>query len=424
MVGATHGMTHGTTVAPDVRLAAALHAAGVRAGHRISLLLEPGPVRGAVVAAAFRLGAVVVAASPALGERAAADAHAAAEPDVVVADRRGLRVARRLRTPFLRVATERRRLAVSGSVPVQDLVGRHLLVALPAAPDPQGDAALLFAASDTPCEGPLGVHWTRADLADLAAPSARTAQSAQPAVAPHDGPPRRGGPRAATLALANELVASVAGGQHQAGFGQLVGRVHEHAPQGQHETPADGAARVLRDLRGEDALDHREEQAHVVDGHVGPHPATRAGVVERTGEQGGGAALDRREAGVARVGGVHGGEQARGIDLQRADLGDQVLEQPLRGQSGDVLLQGLDARGVDGLDQGGAVGEVPVERAPADARALGDPVERDGGTGLAEHALGRGDDPRPVPDRVPSLAHPAESRGRRRAGPRRLSAAR
>jgi hypothetical protein len=407
----------GATVAPDVRLAAALHSAGVRAGHRVSLLVDPGPVRGAVVAAAFRLGAVLVAASPDLGEQAAADAHAAAQPDVVVADRHGLRVARRLRTPFLRLATERRRLTVGGTVPVHDLVARHLLVALPAAPDPYGDAALLFAASDDPHEGALGVHWTRAELAALAAQAAGPVPVAGPA------PVRRGGPRAATAALARELVASVAGGQHQGGFRQLVGRVHEHAAQGQHEAPADGVGRALGDLRGEDALDHREEQAHVVDRHVGADPVARAGVVERAGEQGGGAALDRSEAGVARVRGVHGGEQPGGVDLQRADLGHQVLEQVLRGQGGDVQLQGLDARGVDRLDQGGAVGEVPVEGAPADAGALGDAVEGDGRPGLAEHALGRGDDPRPVPHRVPSLAHPAEGRGRPRR-PRRLSAAR
>lgn len=391
----------GVPVAPDVRLAAALHSAGVRAGHRVSLLVDPGPVRGAVVAAAFRLGAVLVAASPELGERAAADAHAAAEPDVVVADRRGQRVARRLRTPFLRVGTERRRLAVGGAVPVHDMVTRHLLLALPADPGPDGDAALLFAASDAPGEGPLGVHWTRADLTALAASAPGSATAV-----PHRGP------RAATTALARDLVASVVGGQHEGGLRQLVRRVEQDAPQREHQAPADGRARPLGVLHGQDALRHGEQQPDVVDRHVGPHPAAPARVVERTGEQRGGAALDHREPAVAGVGGVHGGEQPGGVGLQGADLRDQVLEQPLRGQGRDVPLERLDARGVDGGDEGGAVGEVPVERAAADAGALRDPVERDRGPGLPEHALGRGDDPRPVPHRVPSLAHPAEGRGR------------
>lgn len=179
-----------------LRLASALHAAGVRSGHRVSLLLAPGPARSASVAAALRLGAVVVAASPDLSEDDVAAAHAAARPDVVVGDRRGLRVARRLRGPALWLAADRPRLAdrfLAGGLPLADLVTRHLLLALPPVPGPDGDAALLFVRSDRPGEGPLGVHWTRSDLAALGASSA-------------DRPTATRGPRAASAPLARELL--------------------------------------------------------------------------------------------------------------------------------------------------------------------------------------------------------------------------
>lgn len=179
-----------------LRLASALHAAGVRAGHRVSLLLGPGPERSATVAAALRLGAVVVATGPDLPEPEVAAAHAAARPDVVVGDRQGLRLARRLRGPALWLAADRPRLADrlgGGALPLADLVTRHLLVALPGAPDPDGDAALLFVPSAG--EGPLGVHWTRADLAALAV------RGAGEPLAPR-------GPRAVSVPLALDLLAA------------------------------------------------------------------------------------------------------------------------------------------------------------------------------------------------------------------------
>lgn len=191
--------------ARSVRLASALHAAGVRAGHRVSLLLPPGPARSAAVAACLRLGAVAVAASPALPEPDVAAAHAAARPDVVVGDRHGLRLVRRLRGPALWLAADRPRLAdrlVGGGLPLDDLVTRHLLVALPPLPDPDGDAALLFVPSDRPGEGPLGVHWTRSDLAVLAvAPAPRPGAVA--------ATPR--GARAASTPLARELLTAAGG---------------------------------------------------------------------------------------------------------------------------------------------------------------------------------------------------------------------
>ncbi|GIG37683.1 AMP-binding protein [Cellulomonas pakistanensis] len=184
-----------------VRLAAALHSAGVRAGHRVSLVLGPGPARSATVAACLRLGAVVVVVSPDLPAAEVAAAHAAARPDVVVGDRDGLRLVHRLRGPALRLAADRPRLAdrfVGGALPLVDLVTRHLLVALPPEPDPDGDAALLFVRSDRPGEGPLGVHWTHADLDALA----RSTGGGD-----RQGPVSRGA-RAASVPLARDVLAA------------------------------------------------------------------------------------------------------------------------------------------------------------------------------------------------------------------------
>lgn len=183
------------------RLASALHSAGVRANHRVSLVLGPGPARSATVAACLRLGAVVVAASPDLPDAEVASAHAAARPDVVVGDRHGLRLVRSLREPALWLAADRPRLAdrfVGGALPLIDLVTRHLLVALPPVPDPHGDAALLFVPSDRPGEGPLGVHWTHGDLEALAGASGG-AESAAPweADGAVSGPGLRSAPRGA-----------------------------------------------------------------------------------------------------------------------------------------------------------------------------------------------------------------------------------
>lgn len=202
------------------RLASALHSAGVRAGHRVSLVLGPRPARSATVAACLRLGAVVVATSPDLPEPQVAAAHAAARPDVVVADRHGLRLVRRLRGPALWLAADRPRLAdrfVGGALPLVDLVTRHLLVALPPLPDPEVDAALLFVPSDRPGEGPLGVHWTRADLGALAGeraggePAHGDPAGGESAAAPGAGAWVARGARAASAPLARDLLAAASG---------------------------------------------------------------------------------------------------------------------------------------------------------------------------------------------------------------------
>jgi acyl-CoA synthetase (AMP-forming)/AMP-acid ligase II len=152
----------------SLRIASGLHAAGLRRGDRLSLLAAPGAERTAVAFACWRLGVVVVVASAGLGRREQLRAHAAARPQAVVADSRGLLLTRALRTPRLRIATERLPvvdgLALGARYHLADLVTRRLLHSLPPQPSPDDDAALVFAATG---DEPVGVHYTRSDLVHL-----------------------------------------------------------------------------------------------------------------------------------------------------------------------------------------------------------------------------------------------------------------
>ncbi|MGN8244216.1 AMP-binding protein [Cellulomonas soli] len=170
----------------SLQIASALHAVGVRQGDRISLLVEAGPERTAVAYACWRLGAVVVATAPELTLREEAQAHAAARPQVVVADSRGLLLTRALRTPRLRIATERvpvlDELALGARYHLADLVTRRLLIALPEPPGPDDDAALVFAPSD---DEPIGAYYTQSDLGHLR-------ELLEPVVVGRDDPSRIG----------------------------------------------------------------------------------------------------------------------------------------------------------------------------------------------------------------------------------------
>ncbi|GAA3801723.1 AMP-binding protein [Cellulomonas soli] len=151
----------------SVQIASGLHAVGVRHGDRVSLIVEPGPERTAVAYACWRLGAVVVTTAPELTLRQQAQAHAVARPEVVVADSRGLVLTRGLRSPRLRIATERvpvlDELALGARYHLADLVTRRLLLSLPLPPAPDDDAALVFAGTGEP----VGVHYTQSDLGRL-----------------------------------------------------------------------------------------------------------------------------------------------------------------------------------------------------------------------------------------------------------------
>lgn len=169
---------HGSTVSwrllsrRTAQLASALHAAGVRRGDRVAVLARTGPTRTAVAYACWRLGAVVVAVADDASRREQARALDIARPVAVVGDRAALLLTRRLPSVRLRVGTERLPLLdapVLGSrLHVADLVARHLLVSLPAAPDPDDEAALLFARPE-PGEDPVGVFYTQRELGHVGA---------------------------------------------------------------------------------------------------------------------------------------------------------------------------------------------------------------------------------------------------------------
>jgi olefin beta-lactone synthetase len=145
-------------------VANALTSAGVRAGHRVVLLIEPGIELTAVVYACWRLGAVIVVADAGLGVRRLGRALRGSGGDWVVAARRGLVAARALRVPG-------RRLGV-GSVPSSILLGDAHLdritmavtvapVAPPALAD-DDDCAVVFTSGAT--GPPKGVLYRRGQL--------------------------------------------------------------------------------------------------------------------------------------------------------------------------------------------------------------------------------------------------------------------
>jgi acyl-coenzyme A synthetase/AMP-(fatty) acid ligase/pimeloyl-ACP methyl ester carboxylesterase len=151
------------------RIAAGLHALGVRQGDRVSLLVQPGPTLTALVYACLRIGAVVVVADAGLGARGLTRAQRGAQPDYLVGQTKALVAARALGWPGVRIATdpltpaERRALGVAHQlVDVAD-AGRDEV--LPPEPGPADEAAVLFTSGST---GPAkGVVYTHAQLSAL-----------------------------------------------------------------------------------------------------------------------------------------------------------------------------------------------------------------------------------------------------------------
>jgi len=150
-------------------LAAGLDAFGVRAGDRVSLLVQPGPTLTAALYACLRIGAVVVVADRGLGIRGLSRAVRGAVPDVVIGEVAGLAAARALGWPGRRVsaaalpAVTSRALGVEASLSDLARAGRGR--AVPLAPGPDADAAVLFTSGST---GPAkGVVYTHAQLTAL-----------------------------------------------------------------------------------------------------------------------------------------------------------------------------------------------------------------------------------------------------------------
>ncbi|WP_136586995.1 alpha/beta fold hydrolase [Microbacterium hydrothermale] len=150
-------------------IAAGLDAFGVRAGDRVSLLVQPGPTLTAALYACLRIGAVVVVADRGLGIRGLSRAVRGAVPDVVIGEVAGLAAARALGWPGRRISSAALPAATSRALGVEaslsDLARAGRGRALPEPPFADADAAVLFTSGST---GPAkGVVYTHAQLTAL-----------------------------------------------------------------------------------------------------------------------------------------------------------------------------------------------------------------------------------------------------------------
>ncbi len=147
-------------------IAAGLAKIGIRRGHRVSLLVQPGADLTAVLYACLRIGAIVVVADAGLGLRGLTRAVRGAGPQHIIGAVPGLAAARTLGWPGQRISTTplprslAKTLGVSYSL--ADLVDLGTERDLPPPPSAGDLAAILFTSGST---GPAkGVAYTHGQL--------------------------------------------------------------------------------------------------------------------------------------------------------------------------------------------------------------------------------------------------------------------
>lgn len=154
-------------------LAAGLHQQGVRAGDRVSLLVQPGNTLTVILYACLRLGAVAVVADAGLGLRGLTRAVRSAGPTWVIGEKPGLTVARALRWPGRRISVDALSPRMASALGTVASVERLLrgtdtsMLKNVRYPDADDDAAVLFTSGST---GPAkGVRYTHRRLGALVA---------------------------------------------------------------------------------------------------------------------------------------------------------------------------------------------------------------------------------------------------------------